>query len=141
MARFLARMIDLRWHDCRPPATVCRGMSMRNAPPVGPFARGALAGAAALMALYLLQQPAVAQGSTGGHIGKQDKSVSGEQDAGGSTRSSRRERSSSKSRGGRSGSSTSAGCVQAKRTLRAAMALGFDNRDGVITAVRAKCGN
>ncbi len=34
----------------------------------------------------------------------------------------------------------SSGCAAAKRTLKAAMALGFDNRDGVVTAVRAKCG-
>ena len=34
----------------------------------------------------------------------------------------------------------SSGCAAAKRTPKAAMALGFDNRDGVITAVREKCG-
>jgi uncharacterized caspase-like protein len=39
--------------------------------------------------------------------------------------------------GGGEGSSN---CGAARRTLRAAMALGFDNRDGVITAVHAKCG-
>ena len=43
--------------------------------------------------------------------------------------------------GSSSSDSNSAGCASAKRTLRAAMALGFDNRDGVITAVRAKCGS
>lgn len=116
----------------RPPEMV-----MRSASPIGRFARGALAGATALVTLYLQQPPAMAQGSTGGNIGKQDKSVSGEQDGGGSTRSMR----SWRSRGDRSGSgSNSPGCIQAKRTLKAAMALGFDDRDGVITAVRAKCG-
>jgi hypothetical protein len=90
----------------------------------------------ALLALCLQQPPAAAQGSAGGSIGKQDKSVSGGQDGGGSTRSMSR---SSRSRGA-GGSGGSPGCIQAKRTLRAAMALGFDDRDGVITAVRAKCG-
>jgi hypothetical protein len=42
--------------------------------------------------------------------------------------------------GGDGGGSNSEGCAAAKRTLKAAMAMGFDNRDGVITAVRAKCG-
>lgn len=39
-----------------------------------------------------------------------------------------------------SNSNEESGCARAKRTLKAAMAMGFDNRDGVITAVRAKCG-
>jgi hypothetical protein len=116
----------------RPPEMVMRSTSL-----VGRFARGALAGATALVAANLQQPPAMAQGSTGGNIGKQDKSVSGEKDGGGSTRSMR----SSKPRGDRGDSgSNSPGCIQAKRTLKAAMALGFDDRDGVITAVRAKCG-
>jgi uncharacterized caspase-like protein len=42
--------------------------------------------------------------------------------------------------GGGGGGDNSSNCGAAKRTLRAAMALGFDNRDGVITAVHAKCG-
>ena len=42
--------------------------------------------------------------------------------------------------GGNSSDSGETGCARAKRTLKAAMALGFDNRDGVVTAVRAKCG-
>jgi uncharacterized membrane protein YgcG len=42
--------------------------------------------------------------------------------------------------GGGGGGGSSSGCGAAKRTLRAAVALGFDNRDGVITAVHAKCG-
>jgi len=51
----------------------------------------------------------------------------------------KRTRNDSSGDSGDSGSN-SGGCAAAKRTLRAAMALGFDNRDGVITAVRAKCG-
>jgi uncharacterized caspase-like protein len=42
--------------------------------------------------------------------------------------------------GGGGGGDNSSNCGAARRTLRAAMALGFDNRDGVITAVHAKCG-
>ncbi len=56
---------------------------------------------------------------------------------------SRRERrkEARRGRGGEGGGGDgSSGCGAAKRTLRAAMALGFDNRDGVITAVHAKCG-
>ena len=66
-----------------------------------------LAGLATAFTLYLHAAPALAQGSTGGSIGKQDKSISGDQDGGGS-RSTSRERSpkserSSKSRSGGSG--------------------------------------
>jgi len=50
--------------------------------------------------------------------------------------SSKRSRSDSANANSRS----SEGCAAARRTLKAAVALGFDNRDGVITAVRAKCG-
>ncbi len=52
-----------------------------------------------------------------------------------------RRREARRGRGGEGGGGDgSSGCGAAKRTLRAAMALGFDNRDGVITAVHAKCG-
>ena len=52
-----------------------------------------------------------------------------------------RRREARHARGGEGGGSDgSSNCGAAKRTLRAAMALGFDNRDGVITAVHAKCG-
>jgi hypothetical protein len=66
-----------------------------------------LAGLATAFILYLHAAPALAQGSTGGSIGKQDKSISGDQDGGGS-RSTSQERSpkserSSKSRSGGGG--------------------------------------
>ena len=48
----------------------------------GFLARGTLAGLAAAFALNLQLTPVHAQGSTGGSIGKQDKSVSGGQDGG-----------------------------------------------------------
>jgi len=64
---------------------------MRRAWPVRFFCHGAFVGFAAVMALHLHAAPALAQGSTGGSIGKQDKSLSGGQD-GGST-SAPRERS------------------------------------------------
>jgi hypothetical protein len=75
---------------------------MRVALPVGFFARGTVAGLAAVFALHLQPTPALAQGSTGGSIGKQDKSVSGDQDGGGRSKS-RSERPSSKSRSGGGG--------------------------------------
>jgi hypothetical protein len=67
----------------------------------------ALAGLATAFTLYLHAAPALAQGSTGGSIGKQDKSISGDQDGGGS-RSTSLEHSpkserSSKSRSGGGG--------------------------------------
>ena len=71
---------------------------MRVAGPVGFFARGTVAGLAAVFALHLQLTPAQAQGSTGGSIGKQDKSVSGGQDGGGARSKSRSERSPAKSR-------------------------------------------
>jgi len=74
---------------------------MRLAVLAGFIARGTLASLAAALALHLQLTPVHAQGSTGGSIGKQDKSVSGDQDSGARSRSekpSRSERSSSKSR-------------------------------------------
>lgn len=82
---------------------------MRIVWPVGPFAKfSALAGLAAVFALHLYAAPALAQGSTGGSIGKQDKSISGDQDGAGSRSTSRErpsksERSSSRSRSGGGG--------------------------------------
>jgi hypothetical protein len=79
---------------------------MRVVLSAGPFANfGAWAGVAAVLALCLYAAPALAQGSTGGSIGKQDKSISGDQDGGGSRSTSRErpsksERSSSRSRSG-----------------------------------------
>jgi hypothetical protein len=55
-------------------------------------------------------------------------------------REAKRARSASAGDAGAGGGGSDSGCAAAKRTLAAAMALGFDNRDGVITAVRAKCG-
>jgi len=46
----------------------------------------------AVLALHLHAAPAMAQGATGGSIGKQDKSLSGDQGGGGSSRSTSRER-------------------------------------------------
>jgi hypothetical protein len=57
-----------------------------------------------------------------------------------SRRERRREARHVRGGGGGEGGGSSSGCGAARRTLRAAMALGFDNRDGVITAVHAKCG-
>jgi len=62
----------------------------------GVFNHAAVIGLAAVVALHLHSAPALAQGSTGGSIGKQDKSLSGGQD-GGST-SAPRERSTSRER-------------------------------------------
>ena len=85
---------------------------MRVAGSVGLFGKfSALAGLATVLALHLYAVPALAQGSTGGSIGKQDKSISGDQD-GGSSRSTSRERPSksersSKSRSGGGGGGSS----------------------------------
>lgn len=71
--------------------------------PIGRLARVALVGAAAVFAIHLQVSSAAAQGgSTGGSIGKQDKSLSGGQDAP-STRSAPSSRKSSKSGGGGGG--------------------------------------
>jgi hypothetical protein len=86
-------------------------MFMRVALPVEMFAKfSALAGLTLVFALQLSAAPALAQGSTGGSIGKQDKSISGDQDGGGSRSTSRErerpsksERSSSRSRSGSGG--------------------------------------
>jgi hypothetical protein len=72
----------------------------------GFIARGTLASLVAAFALHLQLTPAGAQGSTGGSIGKQDKSVSGDQDGGVRSRSekpSRSERPASKRSGGGGG--------------------------------------
>jgi hypothetical protein len=67
---------------------------MRVVRSVGLFGRfSALAGLAIILALHLYASPVLAQGATGGIIGKQDKSISGDQESGGS-RSTPRERSS-----------------------------------------------
>jgi hypothetical protein len=79
---------------------------MRVAVLAGFLARGTLAGLAIAFALHLQLTPVQAQGSTGGSIGKQDKSVSGDQDGGVRSRSerpTRGERSSSKRSGGGGG--------------------------------------
>ena len=78
---------------------------VRSAGLFGKFS--ALAGLATILAIHLYATPALAQGATGGSIGKQDKSISGDQDGGGS-RSTSQERSpkserSSKSRSGGGG--------------------------------------
>jgi hypothetical protein len=65
-------------------------MFMRLAWPVGIFA--------GIFALHLHAAPALAQGSTGGSIGKQDKSISGDQDSGGSRSTSRERERPAKSR-------------------------------------------
>ena len=58
-------------------------------------------GLLAVFALCLYAAPALAQGSTGGSIGKQDKSISGDQ-GGGSSRSTSRERPSKSERSSKS---------------------------------------
>src|SRR5262245_63789153 len=88
-----------------------RGKLMPHGVPIGRFAfRAALALAGALL-LQLSAVPAQAQGSTGGSIGKQDKSVSGGQDGGARStsqeRPSRSERSSKRSGGGGGGGGVS----------------------------------
>jgi hypothetical protein len=64
---------------------------------------GAAMGVVAVLALALHAAPALAQGSTGGSIGKQDKSISGDQGGGGGVRSAPRERSRSERPAKRSG--------------------------------------
>jgi hypothetical protein len=68
---------------------------------------------AAVLALHLHAAPALAQGATGGSIGKQDKSISGDQDSGGSKpRSTAKERerpSSERERPSRSERSSKSG--------------------------------
>jgi hypothetical protein len=68
----------------------------------GTLVRLSVCAAAAALVLALQAAPAVAQGSTGGSIGKQDKSISGGQD-GGAVRSAPRERSAPKRSGGGGG--------------------------------------
>jgi hypothetical protein len=67
----------------------------------------AAVGVAAILALVLHPTPALAQGSTGGSIGKQDKSISGDQGGGGRStareRPSRSERPAKRSGGGGGG--------------------------------------
>jgi hypothetical protein len=76
---------------------------MPHAGPVGRFAFGAGLGFAAALLLQLSAAPAVAQGATGGSIGKQDKSVSGGQDGGARSTSRERERPAKRSGGGGGG--------------------------------------
>ncbi len=77
---------------------------MRVALPIERFAAcGAVVGIAAMLALTLHVTPTLAQGSTGGSIGKQDKSISGDQGGGGGVRSAPRERSRSERPAKRSG--------------------------------------
>src|SRR5262245_4839715 len=84
-----------------------RGKLMPHGVPIGRFAfRAALALAGALL-LQLSAVPAQAQGSTGGSIGKQDKSVSGGQDGGTRSTSRERERPSKRSGGGGGGGNVS----------------------------------
>ena len=68
---------------------------------VAPFRLAAACGIAAILAFALHAPTALAQGSTGGSIGKQDKSISG--DGGGGVRSAPRERSRSERPAKRSG--------------------------------------
>jgi hypothetical protein len=56
--------------------------------------RGATRGVLAAFALSLATATVAAQGSTGGSIGKQDKSISGSQDDGGTRSAPRKDRSS-----------------------------------------------
>jgi len=71
--------------------------------PVGRFALGAGLAIAAALLLQLSVVPALAQGSTGGSIGKQDKSISGDQDGGSRSTSREREKPSRSERSKRSG--------------------------------------
>ena len=64
--------------------------------------RGAVMGFAVVMALHLHVMPAPAQGSTGGSIGKQDKSLSGGQDSDSRSTSRERERPARSERPSRS---------------------------------------
>jgi hypothetical protein len=65
--------------------------------------RGALLGVAAALALLLHVPAASAQGSTGGSIGKNNKSISGDQDSGSGRSTSRSERAAPKARHGGGG--------------------------------------
>jgi uncharacterized caspase-like protein len=55
-------------------------------------------------------------------------------------REKRKETKHARKSGSAGAGTGSSGCATARRTLRTAMALWFDNRDGVITAVKSKCG-
>jgi hypothetical protein len=81
-------------------------MLMRVVWPVGLLGTF-LAALATVFAIHLYPAPALAQGATGGSIGKQDKSISGDQDSGGSRSTSRdrpsKSERSSKSRSGGGG--------------------------------------
>lgn len=74
---------------------------MRKLRSSGTWVRLSACVAAAALALAIHAAPALAQGSTGGSIGKQDKSISGGQDDG--ARSAPRERSAPKRSGGGGG--------------------------------------
>jgi hypothetical protein len=62
--------------------------------PFGGFIRGAAFAVAAVVTLGLHASPALAQGATGGSIGKQDKSISGGDEGGSRSTSRERERPS-----------------------------------------------
>lgn len=74
---------------------------MRQVRSSGTLVRRLAWAAAAALALVLHPAPAMAQGSTGGSIGKQDKSISGDQDGG--VRSAPRERAAPKRSSGGGG--------------------------------------
>jgi hypothetical protein len=83
-------------------------MLMRAVWSVGLFGKfSALAVLATVFAIHLCPAPALAQGSTGGSIGKQNKTISGDQDSSGSRsareRPSKSERSSRSRNGGGGG--------------------------------------
>src|SRR5262245_60708204 len=86
-------------------------MLMPHAGPVGRLIFGTGLGLAAALLLQLSAVPALAQGSAGGSIGKQDKSISGDQDGGARWTSREREKPSrserSSMRGGGGGGSGS----------------------------------
>ena len=71
--------------------------------PVGRFAFGAGLALAVALLFQLSAVPALAQGATGGSIGKQDKSISGDQDGGSRSTSREREKPSRSERSKRSG--------------------------------------
>jgi len=72
---------------------------MRVVRPVGLFGKfSALAALATVLAIHLYAVPALAQGATGGSIGKQDKSVSGDQDSGARSRVPKKKRAGTLSR-------------------------------------------
>jgi len=87
-------------------------MLMPHAMPFGRCALGAGIALATALLLQLSAVPALAQGATGGSIGKQDKSISGDQDGGSRSTSrerekpSRSERPSKRSGGGGGGGGT-----------------------------------